>query len=77
MGGISAMFEMQYPGIVIQAVGLTFGTLAVLLLAYKTGLIKPTENFRLYDCCSNRWYSSTLPSEFCDEFFWNQYRFHP
>ena len=47
MGGISAMFEMQYPGIVIQAVGLTFGTLGVLLLAYKTGLIKPTENFRL------------------------------
>ena len=47
MGGISAMFEMQYPGIVIQAVRLTFGTLAVLLLAYKTGLIKPTENFRL------------------------------
>jgi len=47
MGGISAMFEMQYPGIVIQAVGLTFGTLAMLLLAYKTGLIKPTENFRL------------------------------
>ena len=39
MGGISAMFEMQYPGIVIQAVGLTFGTLGVLLLAYKTGLI--------------------------------------
>ena len=47
LGGISAMFELQYPGIVIQAVGLTFGTLAVLLLAYKTGLIKPTENFRL------------------------------
>ncbi|MEO1840370.1 MAG: Bax inhibitor-1/YccA family protein [Pseudomonadota bacterium] len=47
LGGISAMFELQYPGIVIQAVGLTFGTLAMLLLAYKTGLIKPTENFRL------------------------------
>ena len=47
LGGISAMFELQYPGIVIQAVGLTFGTLAVLLVAYKTGLIKPTENFRL------------------------------
>ena len=31
----------------IQAVGLTFGTLALLLLAYKTGFIKPTENFRL------------------------------
>ena len=47
LGGISAMFELQYPGIVIQAAGLTFGTLAMLLLAYKTGLIKPTENFRL------------------------------
>ena len=47
LGGISAMFELQYPGVVIQAVGLTFGTLAMLLLAYKTGLIKPTENFRL------------------------------
>jgi uncharacterized YccA/Bax inhibitor family protein len=30
---------------VIQAVGLTFGTLALLLLADKTGFIKPTENF--------------------------------
>ena len=47
IGGISAIFESMYPGIVIQAVGLTFGTLAALLMAYKTGLIKPTENFRL------------------------------
>jgi uncharacterized YccA/Bax inhibitor family protein len=47
LGGISAIFESQYPGIVIQAIGLTFGTLGVLLLAYKSGWIKPTENFRL------------------------------
>ena len=47
IGGISAMFESSYEGIVIQAVTLTFGTLAALLLAYKSGLIKPTENFRL------------------------------
>ena len=47
LGGASAAFEMLYPGIVIQAVGLTFGTLTMLLVAYKTGLIKPTENFRL------------------------------
>ena len=47
LGGISAIFEAQYPGIVIQAIGLTFGTLGVLLLAYKSGWIKPTENFRL------------------------------
>ena len=47
LGGISAIFEAQYPGIVIQAIGLTFGTLGVLLFAYKSGWIKPTENFRL------------------------------
>ena len=47
LGGISVMFENQFPGIAIQAVGLTFGTLASLLFCYKTGLIKPTENFRL------------------------------
>jgi uncharacterized YccA/Bax inhibitor family protein len=47
VGGVSAMFELAYPGIVVQAVGLTFGTLACLLLAYKSGLIKATENFKL------------------------------
>ncbi len=47
LGGISAFFELQFPGIVMQAVGLTFGTLFALLLAYKSGLIKATENFKL------------------------------
>jgi uncharacterized YccA/Bax inhibitor family protein len=47
LGGISSVFEAQYPGIVIQAVGLTFGTLFCLLVAYKTGLIRATENFKL------------------------------
>ena len=31
----------------MQAVALTFGTLFVLLLAYRTGLIRATENFKL------------------------------
>jgi len=47
LGGLSAIFEMRYPGIVIQAVALTFGTLFCLLAAYKSGLIKVTENFKL------------------------------
>ena len=47
LGGITVMFEAQSPGIAIQAIGLTFGTLASLLVCYKTGIIKPTENFRL------------------------------
>jgi len=47
LGGVSRIFEMQYPGIASQAIFLTFGILAALLLAYKTGVIKPTENFKL------------------------------
>ncbi len=47
VGGISSTFEAMYPGIVIQAVGLTFGTLFALLFAYKSGIIKATENFKL------------------------------
>ncbi|AXK73633.1 hypothetical protein DWG18_08715 [Lysobacter sp. TY2-98] len=47
IGTISAVFEARYPGIVIQAVGLTFGTLAALLMAYRSGLIRATENFKL------------------------------
>ena len=47
LGGISRFFETLYPGIVNQAIFLTFGTLAALLFAYRSGLIKPTENFKL------------------------------
>ena len=47
MGSVSAMYEMRMHGIVIQAVGLTFGVLLALLLAYRSGLIRATENFKL------------------------------
>ncbi|MFC1594210.1 Bax inhibitor-1/YccA family protein [Candidatus Omnitrophota bacterium] len=47
LGCISAIFEKSYPGIVIQAVMLTFGVLFCLLMAYKSRLIKVTDNFRL------------------------------
>ena len=47
LGGVSAMFEAKYHGIAIQAVSLTFGTLLALLLAYRSGLIPVTQNFRL------------------------------
>src|SRR6185295_8229392 len=45
LGGISAIFEARYPGLVSQAVFLTFGTLGALLLIYRSGVIKATENF--------------------------------
>jgi uncharacterized YccA/Bax inhibitor family protein len=47
LGGISSLFEQRFPGIVMQAVLLTFGTLGALLLAYTSRLIKATENFKL------------------------------
>lgn len=47
LGAISSVFEYVYPGIVIQAVLLTFGVTACLLLAYATRAIKATQNFRL------------------------------
>lgn len=47
LGGISAFLENMYKGIVINAVALTFGILFALLIAYRSRLIKPTENFKL------------------------------
>ena len=42
LGGITLMYENAFDGIAIQAIGLTFGILASLLMCYKSGLIKPT-----------------------------------
>ena len=47
LGGISVVFEARYPGLVVQAVFLTFATLGALLLAYRSGLVRVTENFKL------------------------------
>jgi uncharacterized YccA/Bax inhibitor family protein len=47
LGGISAVYEVRFHGIAIQAVGLTFGVLFALLLAYRSGVIRATENFKL------------------------------
>jgi uncharacterized YccA/Bax inhibitor family protein len=46
LGGISAFIEFRFPGIVMQAVSLTFATLFCLLMAYKFGLIRVTDKFR-------------------------------
>ena len=47
MGTISALFEMRYPGIVFQAVLGTGAVFTSLLLVYKSGMIKVTDNFKL------------------------------
>jgi len=47
LGGLSSFLEAQFPGIVVQAVGLTFAIFICILLVYKTGVIKVTDNFRI------------------------------
>lgn len=47
LGAISVVFEYVYNGIVLQAFLLTFGVAGVMLLAYASRLIQPTQNFRL------------------------------
>lgn len=49
LGGISAVINAQFPdtNIALQAVALTFGTMFTLLIAYQSGLIRATENFKL------------------------------
>jgi uncharacterized YccA/Bax inhibitor family protein len=47
LGGISAAFEASYHGIVIKAVGLSIGVLAMMLLLYGTGIIRATEKFKI------------------------------
>ncbi|MGB9428684.1 MAG: Bax inhibitor-1/YccA family protein [Gammaproteobacteria bacterium] len=42
VGGVSAIFNMQYPGIVIQAVALTLAVALGMLILYRTGIIKAT-----------------------------------
>ncbi|MEM0543032.1 Bax inhibitor-1/YccA family protein [Flavobacterium sp. j3] len=46
IGGISAIFEVMYPGIVIQAVSCTFVTFMVCFGLYKYEIVKVNEKFR-------------------------------
>ncbi len=46
LGGISAMFEASYPGIVSQAVAGTFAALFSMLILYRTNVIRCTDKFR-------------------------------
>src|SRR5208337_2797826 len=47
LGALSSVLEMRYPGIAIEAVAATFGTCFCMLLAYRSGLIRPTQKFTI------------------------------
>ena len=46
LGAISRYFNEAYPGIAVQAMSLTFGTMFAMLILYRTGVIKATRKFR-------------------------------
>ena len=47
LGSLSYLYNNQYEGIIIQAISLTVLILFSMLFAYRTKIIKPTENFKL------------------------------
>jgi uncharacterized YccA/Bax inhibitor family protein len=46
IGGISLVMEMRFPGLVLQAILLTFGVMFALLAAYQSRIIRPSETFK-------------------------------
>ena len=71
LGGLSAFMESMFPGIVLQAVALTFGTLFSLLFAYKSN-----GKLQIRSSCSHRRH---LPDIFCfvhPQIFWYGYTLH-
>lgn len=52
LGSISAIFEASYPGIVVQAVLLTFGVFITMMVLFATGTIKVTEKLRMCIFCA-------------------------
>ena len=47
LGAISAAYNAMYHGLVVQAIGLTLGVLAALLIIYSARIIRATENFKI------------------------------
>ena len=47
LGSISYIYNLKYDGIVLQAISITVLVLFSLLFAYRSKIIKPTENFKL------------------------------
>src|SRR6516225_11294987 len=46
IGGFSLAMEQRFPGLVLQAVLLTFGVMFALLAAYQSRIIRPSQTFK-------------------------------
>jgi uncharacterized YccA/Bax inhibitor family protein len=47
LGGISAIFESMYPGVVMRAVALTLAVFFAMLFLYRSGIIKVTKKLQM------------------------------
>lgn len=47
LGGLSAFLEQAYPGIAIQALGLTLGVTLIMLVLYTSGVLRATPKFTI------------------------------
>jgi uncharacterized YccA/Bax inhibitor family protein len=52
LGGVSAVFNARYHGIVVQAVGLTVCVLGAMLFLYRSRIIQPTARFQMGLCAA-------------------------
>jgi uncharacterized YccA/Bax inhibitor family protein len=52
LGSLSRLFNLMYPGIVMQAVALTFGIFAGMLLLYRFRIIRMTDKLRVGICAA-------------------------
>jgi uncharacterized YccA/Bax inhibitor family protein len=46
IGGISLVMEIRFPGLVLQAILLTFGVMFALLALYQSRIIRPSQTFK-------------------------------
>ncbi len=47
LGAVSAIYQARFAGLPVQAVGLTFMVFLGMMVVYRTGLVRVTDNFRL------------------------------
>jgi len=65
VGGISAIFELWFPGIVLEAIALTFGVFMLMLLIFKSGIIKVAANTRVTTKYLNGFVEDTSIASIC------------
>ena len=72
LGGISVVFETTYPGIVSQAVFLTFGTLGALLMAYRVRRDSGYRELQVGRRGSHRGDRAAVCPQLCPGLFWHR-----